>query len=62
MTTLSGKAKNLIRRFEEAVKEHDWIGAAPPEEWDVIINRYGKAKGALATYIYSLEQKNDNPN
>lgn len=55
--TLSAKARKLMREFEAAIKDNEWIGVQDPRDWDAIITAYGKAKGALASYIYSLEEK-----
>lgn len=46
--------RSLMDRFEKAVIERSWIGAAPPEDHEAIEREYEMAKVALITAIERL--------
>jgi hypothetical protein len=36
-----------LLRFEKAVREHEWKGSQPPEDWSIIDKNYEDAKKAV---------------
>lgn len=44
-------AAKLLKRFEVATREHEFMGSQPPEDHDRIQRRFDKAKRELADYM-----------
>lgn len=48
---MSNGYKQALQRFEDAVREHAFIGAAHPEDRPAIEREYEEAKRALVTKL-----------
>lgn len=51
------EALRLLAAFEVSVREHDQLGAAPPEAWRDIEQDFQESKAMLVAYIEKLEQR-----
>ena len=48
---VSPAARGALNRFEDAVREHAWMGAQPPEDHPEIQQRFDRARLKLLEYL-----------
>lgn len=62
--TSKANARHTVEKFEEAVRDHSWIGAQPPEDHAQIERTYHRRKAALLRllgleYVMPTEDDDD---
>lgn len=58
--TASIRVFSLMKEFENAVREHAWIGSKSPDEVDGVERELKETRHKLAEYIERLENKDAN--
>lgn len=54
MKLSTSNAKRLLKRFDKAAQEYAFKGAAHPDDWEEITQRYEKAKAKLLEFMIAL--------